>query len=210
MKTIAALNSSTRLKRAIDVAGALAATVLFAPVMLAAAVSIFATMGRPIFFRQKRTGLNGEIFTLVKFRTMREGAHLPDAVRMTASGRLLRNLSVDELPQLWNVLRGEMSLVGPRPLLPEYLPRYTAGQRRRHDAKPGITGWAQIHGRNALTWDEKFKLDAWYVDHATNRLDLLILLRTVHKVLSRDGINQRGSATATPFCPPDFEQSEPA
>jgi lipopolysaccharide/colanic/teichoic acid biosynthesis glycosyltransferase len=207
MRITAAPNSSLRLKRAIDVAGALAAAVLFAPVMLAAAVSIFATMGRPIFFRQKRTGLNGEIFTLLKFRTMREGAH-PDAVRMTPTGKLLRNLSIDELPQLWNVLRGKMSLVGPRPLLPEYLPLYTAGQRRRHDAKPGITGWAQIHGRNTLAWDEKFKLDAWYVDHATNRLDLLILLKTVHKVLSRDGINQRGSATAAPFRPADLEKRE--
>jgi len=201
------MNSSARLKRAIDIAGALAATVLFAPVMLAAAFFIVATMGRPVFFRQKRTGLNGEIFTLLKFRTMRQGAHLPDAVRMTASGKLLRNLSIDELPQLWNVLRGEMSLVGPRPLLPEYLPYYTAAQRRRHDARPGITGWAQVHGRNALTWDEKFTLDAWYVDHATNRLDVLILLKTVHRVLSRDGINERGSATVTPFCASDLKQS---
>ena len=201
-------NSYGLAKRALDIAGALAGLVLFAPVMLGAAVYIFVDMGLPLLFRQKRTGIRGEIFTILKFRTMREGANLPDAARLTPAGALLRSLSIDELPQLWNVLRGEMSLVGPRPLMPEYVPHYGERQRRRLDVKPGITGWAQVSGRNTLDWEEKFSLDVWYVDHASFRVDLVILLKTVGKVLRRDGISEMGQATATGFCPADFNGCE--
>jgi lipopolysaccharide/colanic/teichoic acid biosynthesis glycosyltransferase len=201
MKTLAALNGSARLKRAIDIAGALAGLLLSAPAMLAAAVYIRLTMGGPVLFRQQRSGKDGGVFTLLKFRTMRDGAHLADAERLTPAGILLRSLSIDELPQFWNVLRGDMSLVGPRPLLPHYTPHYTAAQRRRLDVKPGITGWAQVHGRNALGWDEKFRLDAWYVEHAANLLDLEIMLQTAVTILTRHGINQAGSATVPMFVP---------
>jgi lipopolysaccharide/colanic/teichoic acid biosynthesis glycosyltransferase len=198
MRLLAALNSSPCLKWAIDVAGALVGIVLFAPVMLAAAAYILVTLGRPVMFRQARSGKDGANFTLLKFRTMRAG-DLPDADRLTPGGRLLRALSIDELPQLWNVLRGEMSLVGPRPLLPHYLPHYTDAQRRRLEMRPGITGWAQVHGRNSLTWPEKFRLDAWYVDHAANSLDVRILLKTVFAVVSRSGINQADGGTVPMF-----------
>jgi lipopolysaccharide/colanic/teichoic acid biosynthesis glycosyltransferase len=201
MKTLAALNTSAGLKRTIDIAGALAGLLLSAPVMLAAAAYIRLSMGSSVLFRQQRAGKDGAIFTLFKFRTMREGAHLPDAERLTAAGMLLRSLSIDELPQFWNVLRGDMSLVGPRPLLPHYTPHYTAAQRRRLDVKPGITGWAQVHGRNALSWDEKFRLDTWYVDHATNSLDLMVMFQTAVTILTRHGINQPGSASASMFVP---------
>jgi lipopolysaccharide/colanic/teichoic acid biosynthesis glycosyltransferase len=200
MKPLAFLNGSTALKRAVDVAGALVGLVLSAPVMAAAAVYIRLSMGGPVVFRQSRSGKDGATFTLFKFRTMREGAQ-SDAERLTAAGRLLRSLSIDELPQFWNVLRGDMSLVGPRPLLPHYVPHYTPAQRRRLDIKPGITGWAQVHGRNALAWDEKFELDRWYVEHATNLLDLRILIRTVVTIVARRGISQAGSATMPMFAP---------
>ena len=188
-------------KRALDVAGAAALLVVASPVLAAAAVGIVATMGRPVLYRQRRTGLGGRVFTLVKLRTMRAArdAGEPDAARLTPLGRWLRALSVDELPQLWNVLRGDMSLVGPRPLLPEYLGRYTAEQARRHAVRPGITGLAQVSGRNALPWTEKFRLDVWYVDHASLALDLRILWRTLRCVASGRGIAAPGHATMPEF-----------
>ena len=160
-------------------------------------------MGRPVLFRQLRTGRNGALFTLVKFRTMRTAAPGEgidqDAQRLTALGRFLRATSLDELPTFWNVLRGDLSLVGPRPLLPQYLDRYTERQARRLEVKPGVTGWCQVNGRNSLSWEEKFELDVWYVDHASLRLDLRILLLTVRQVLRREGVAAAGSATMPEF-----------
>lgn len=161
-------------------------------------------LGRPVFFKQVRPGLHGKPFTMVKFRTMTDergsdGALLPDAQRLTPFGRFLRDSSLDELPELWNVLKGEMSMVGPRPLLMEYLPLYSPEQARRHEVCPGITGWAQVNGRNAISWTDKFTLDVWYVDHRTLWLDVQILWRTVRKVLLRDGISAAGEATMTAF-----------
>ncbi|MDR3455252.1 MAG: sugar transferase [Rhodoferax sp.] len=161
-------------------------------------------LGSPVFFTQTRPGLHGRPFRMVKFRTMTDarapdGQLLPDADRLTAFGRFLRATSLDELPELWNVLRGDMSLVGPRPLLMEYLPLYSPEQARRHEVRPGITGWAQVNGRNALSWDDKFKLDVWYVDHRTLWLDVKILWRTVRKVLVREGISATGEATMPRF-----------
>ncbi len=161
-------------------------------------------LGSPVFFRQTRPGLHGRPFNMVKFRTMtdargRDGQFLPDAERLTAFGRFLRASSLDELPELLNVLKGEMSLVGPRPLLMEYLPLYSPEQARRHEVRPGITGWAQVNGRNALSWEEKFKLDVWYVDHRSLWLDIKILWLTVRKVLVREGISAPGDATMPIF-----------
>lgn len=161
-------------------------------------------LGSPVLFRQVRPGLHGRPFMMVKFRTMTDerganGELLPDAQRLTAFGRFLRASSLDELPELWNVLRGEMSLVGPRPLLMEYLPLYSPEQARRHEVRPGITGWAQVNGRNALSWDERFKLDVWYVDHRSLWLDLRILWLTVRKVIVREGISAQGEATMPRF-----------
>ena len=161
-------------------------------------------LGSPVLFRQVRPGLQGRPFTMVKFRTMTDargldGKLLPDADRLTSFGRFLRASSLDELPELWNVLKGDMSLVGPRPLLMEYLPLYSPGQTRRHEVRPGITGWAQVKGRNALSWEEKFALDVWYVDNQTFWLDLKILFLTVKKVLMRDGISATGEATMPKF-----------
>ncbi|BEP57254.1 sugar transferase [Variovorax sp. V118] len=161
-------------------------------------------LGRPVFFRQTRPGLHARSFQMVKFRTMTDacavdGQLLPDAERLTAFGRFLRASSLDELPELWNVLKGDMSLVGPRPLLMDYLPLYSPEQLRRHDVRPGITGWAQINGRNALSWEEKFKLDVWYVDNRSIWLDIKILWLTVRKVLVRDGISAAGEATMPRF-----------
>lgn len=192
------------MKRAFDVIAGLALLILAAPVMLAAAVAVLLSLGRPVFFRQMRPGLGGRPFAMVKFRTMREardgaGAPLGDDKRLTPTGRFLRASSFDELPELWNVLKGDMSLVGPRPLLMEYLPLYTKEQARRHEARPGITGWAQVNGRNALSWEEKFALDVWYVDHRTFGLDMRILAKTFLSVLSREGINAAGHATMPPF-----------
>lgn len=201
------MNSSglqRRLKRALDVAVTGAAALAAAPVIAGVAVAVRATMGAPIFFRQRRPGLHGAPFELVKFRTMRdprpgEDALATDAERITRLGRFMRATSLDELPTLWNVLRGDMSLVGPRPLLMRYLPRYTAEQSRRHDVIPGVTGWAQINGRNALSWDEKFALDVWYVDHWSLGLDLKILALTAGKVLGRDGVQHAEHATMPEF-----------
>ena len=191
-------------KRTIDVATAAAGLLVAAPILGAVAAAVRVSLGSPVLFKQTRPGLHGKPFAIVKFRTMRDamdanGAALPDSERLTALGRFLRASSLDELPELFNVLKGEMSLVGPRPLLMEYLERYNADQQRRHDVKPGITGWAQIHGRNAITWKEKLSLDCWYVDNWSNELDLKILLATVLTVLRREGIGHGASATMPNF-----------
>jgi len=189
-------------KRGLDLALAAVGLVVLSPVLLAVAAGVAVAMGRPVFFRQQRPGRDGRPFTLVKFRTMarpRPGVPADDASRLTRLGRWLRATSLDELPELWHVVRGQMSLVGPRPLLMEYLPLYSAEQARRHEVRPGITGWAQVNGRNALSWPERLALDAWYVDHLSLALDLGILWRTVAQVLARRGISQAGHATMEPF-----------
>jgi lipopolysaccharide/colanic/teichoic acid biosynthesis glycosyltransferase len=196
------------MKRLIDFCFSLALLILLSPVLLVVAVGVWLDLGVPILFRQQRPGRNGRPFMLFKFRTMRgpnSGEFRPDddAARLTRFGRWLRATSLDELPELWNVLRGDMSLVGPRPLLMRYLPLYTPEQMRRHDVRPGLTGWAQVNGRNALSWDEKFKLDVWYVDHQSTALDLKILLRTAFAVFRREGISFEDSATM-----PEFTGSE--
>ena len=192
------------LKRTLDILGAGGALIALSPVIAAAAAAIRVTMGSPVLFRQRRPGLHGEPFDMIKFRTMRHlrpGEDLTgsDGVRLTRLGRWLRRSSIDELPELANVLRGQMSLVGPRPLLMRYLGRYTPQQMRRHEAKPGITGWAQINGRNAISWEQKFALDVWYVDHRSTLLDLKILAQTVRKVLVSEGVEGQGVATASEF-----------
>lgn len=204
---------SRRLKRVIDLLGAVVGLVLFLPVMILVAAAIWSTMGRPIIYRQTRPGLYGKPFVMYKFRTMTNavdvnGRLLPDEQRLTRLGRWLRETSLDELPELWNVLKGDMSLVGPRPLLMEYLERYTPEQARRHDVTPGITGWAQVNGRNALSWEEKFRLDIWYVDNWTIWLDLKILFMTIIKVVRREGINTRGHATAPRFGEPATHEQQ--
>lgn len=191
-------------KRLVDLMVASLGLGLLAPMLAALALAVYASMGRPILFRQVRSGYRGRSFTIYKFRTMREarrgdGTPLPDGERLTELGRFLRKTSLDELPQLWNVLRGDMSLVGPRPQLIEYLHLYTAEQARRHDVRPGITGWAQVNGRNTIGWDEKFRHDLWYVDHWSHRLDLKILVSTILQVARCEGINERGRETVTPF-----------
>ncbi len=191
-------------KRGIDRSAAAVGLLVTAPVMAATAVAVRASVGSPVLFRQKRPGLRGEIFEVVKFRTMRDangpdGRPLPDEKRLTRVGTFLRQTSLDELPQLWNVLRGDISLVGPRPLLVRYLARYSPEEMRRHDVLPGITGWAQVNGRNAVTWDERFHDDLWYVDHWSLALDAKILAMTALKVLRRDGISREGHATMPEF-----------
>lgn len=178
--------------------------IIISPLLLIIALAVLISQGPPILFRQLRPGLKGRPFSILKFRTMTsahddEGKLLPDAQRLTSIGRLLRAFSLDELPELINVVRGEMSLVGPRPLLMEYLTRYSPKQARRHDVLPGITGWTQINGRNALTWEDKFRFDVWYVDHWSLALDLRILLVTFWKVIKREGVSQPGHATAEEF-----------
>ena len=192
------------MKRLFDIVVASLALLLLALPLLVLAWLIRSKLGKPVLFRQVRPGLQGRPFTMVKFRTMTDdrgpdGALLPDAQRLTPFGRFLRSSSLDELPELWNVLRGEMSLVGPRPLLMEYLSLYSPEQARRHEVRPGITGWAQVNGRNAISWADKFSLDVWYVDHRRLWLDLRILWLTVRKVLVRDGINAAGEATMPKF-----------
>lgn len=191
-------------KRAFDLAVAALAVIALAPLLVLVALAIWLTHGSPVLFRQRRPGLHGRPFTVYKFRTMtvarsEDGELLPDEQRLTWLGRLLRRTSVDELPELLNVLQGDMSLVGPRPLLMQYLDRYTPEQMRRHEVKPGMTGWAQVNGRNAITWGQKFALDVWYVDHFSLWLDLRIILLTPWKVLTREGISQPGCATAEEF-----------
>jgi len=196
-------------KRTLELSLSLLALLLFSPLILALAGLVRIALGRPVFFRQERPGLHGSLFALYKFRTMTHyrdgrGKLLTDAQRLTPLGRVLRSTSLDELPELWNVLRGDMSLVGPRPLLTQYLGRYTPEQARRHDVKPGITGWAQVNGRNALTWDEKFRLDVWYVDHVSCWLDMRIIALTLWKILLREGISSPGQATMHEFLGSDL------
>lgn len=198
------IHTSYRGKRALDLLLASLAIAILSPLLLAVAVLVRILLGKPVLFRQRRPGLHGLPFTCLKFRTMKEtrdpaGNLLPDADRLTGVGSFLRRTSLDELPELWNVLRGDMSLVGPRPLLPAYLPRYTAFQQQRHDVRPGITGWAQVNGRNALSWEQKFELDVWYVGHRSLALDLKILWLTVLIVLRRQGIEHGSHATMPEF-----------
>jgi lipopolysaccharide/colanic/teichoic acid biosynthesis glycosyltransferase len=193
-----------RTKRLLDIAGSLLGLVLAGPVMLVLALLVRLSLGSPVLYHQPRSGRHGRSFRIIKFRTMRDmhdnqGRLLSDAERLTRLGLFLRRTSLDELPEFMNVLRGDMSLVGPRPLLSAYLDRYTPEQARRHEVRPGITGWAQINGRNTLLWEEKFALDVWYVDHRTLRLDLKILWLTLIRVLRREGINADGHATMPEF-----------
>lgn len=192
------------IKRTFDITIGILLLAMLAPLFAVLAIAVAWNMGRPVLFRQRRPGLRGRPFEMIKFRTMRDavdedGRPLPDAERLTALGRFMRATSLDELPELWNVLKGEMSLVGPRPLLMEYMELYSPEQARRHEVKPGITGWAQVNGRNAISWEEKFRHDVWYVDNRSVRLDLKILLMSVGKVLSRQGISADGEATMPRF-----------
>ena len=198
------------LKRIFDLVVAAIALVLLSPLLLLVALAVRARLGSPIFFRQQRPGLGGRPFELIKFRTMRLESPVgsgvdSDADRLTRLGRVLRSASLDELPELWNVLRGDMSLVGPRPLLMQYLERYTPHQARRHEVKPGLTGWAQVNGRNAISWEEKLSLDVWYVDHRSFGLDLKVLWLTLLQLVRPRGITAEGEATMTEFMgsPPD-------
>ena len=192
------------LKRAFDVAASTSALIVLSPVLAITAYKVKKELGSPVLFRQTRPGLHGKPFEMVKFRTMKdatdkEGNALPDSERLTEFGKKLRASSLDELPELWNVLKGDMSLVGPRPLLMEYLPLYSPEQAKRHNVRPGVTGYAQVNGRNSLSWEDKFKLDTWYVEHQSLWLDMKILLKTVKKVIIKDGISAEGEATMTKF-----------
>lgn len=192
------------IKRMFDILISVTAILLCSPVLIFIALKIRRELGPPVLFHQGRPGINGEPFVLIKFRTMHnavdiEGISLPDKERMTSFGTFLRSASLDELPELWNVFKGEMSLVGPRPLLMEYLPLYSTEQVRRHEVRPGITGWAQVNGRNAVTWEERFRLDVWYVDNQSIWLDIKILLMTIKKVFIREGISSDGHVTMEKF-----------
>ncbi|MGF1828103.1 sugar transferase [Photobacterium angustum] len=192
------------MKRLFDIVASLIALVLLSPVIIITGYFIRKNLGSPVLFRQIRPGLDGKPFEMIKFRTMKDavdinGNALPDVERMTPFGDKLRNSSLDEIPELWNVLKGDMSLVGPRPLLMDYLPLYNDKQARRHEVRPGVTGWAQINGRNAISWEQKFDLDIWYVDNRSFKLDFKILLLTVKKVLIKDGISADGHVTIEPF-----------
>lgn len=192
------------MKRLFDLALTIPALLVFWPVILLIALFVRRNLGSPVLFRQTRPGLHGVPFEIIKFRTMRDaigpdGKPLPDCDRLTSFGRFLRSTSLDELPELWNVIKGEMSLVGPRPLLMQYLDRYTPEQARRHEARPGITGWAQVNGRNAISWEQKFELDVWYINHQSVILDLKILWMTIRSVLKRDDVCQPGHATMEEF-----------
>lgn len=201
------------MKRLMDFLVSVLALVVLAPVISVIALQIRRKLGSPVLFRQVRPGWRGRPFEMVKFRTMRDaigpdGQQFPDEERMTPFGAFLRSSSLDELPELWNVLKGDMSLVGPRPLLMEYLPLYTPEQGRRHEVRPGVTGWAQVNGRNALSWEEKFKLDVWYVDNQSFGLDLKILFLTVKKVLVREGISAAGEVTMPKFAGSSVEDNK--
>jgi len=192
------------IKRALDILGAAIGLMVFSPILIVVSLMIRREMGSPVLFRQTRPGMHGKPFQMFKFRTMRDaidadGRPLPDAERLTKLGSFLRSSSLDELPELWNVLMGEMSLVGPRPLLMEYLPLYSHEQARRHEVRPGVTGWAQVNGRNAISWDEKFALDVWYIDNRSLWLDLKIIWLTIRKVVKREGISAAGEATMPKF-----------
>lgn len=192
------------MKRTFDFLVALCALIVLSPVLLVVSVWVAVALGRPVLFRQVRPGKDGKPFRMCKFRSMTDGRDkdgdlLPDSERLTRFGKFLRSSSLDELPGLWNVLKGDMSLVGPRPLLMAYLPLYSPEQARRHEVRPGITGWAQVNGRNAISWDDKFRLDVWYVDNQSFWLDIRILLLTVKKVFARDGISAAGEATMPAF-----------
>ncbi|MFC7365191.1 MULTISPECIES: sugar transferase [Bhargavaea] len=192
------------MKRIFDIVISFTALIILSGIIGVTALLIWIKIGSPVIFKQKRPGLRGEPFHVYKFRTMtnerdRDGELLPDEVRLTAFGRLVRKLSLDEFPQLWNVFKGDMSFVGPRPLLMEYLPLYNEHQARRHEVRPGITGWAQVNGRNAISWEQKFDYDVWYVDNQSFWLDIKILFMTVFKVFKSEGINQTGQATMTKF-----------
>ncbi|MDN3454269.1 MULTISPECIES: sugar transferase [unclassified Psychrobacter] len=192
------------IKRLFDITAATSALVVLSPVYAITAYKVSKNLGSPVLFRQTRPGLDGKPFEMIKFRTMKDatdeqGNPLPDSERLTSFGQTLRNTSLDELPELWNVLKGDMSLVGPRPLLMEYLPLYSEEQSRRHQLRPGITGYAQVNGRNAIGWDKKFELDTWYVDNQSLWLDIKILFKTVKKVLIKDGISADGEATMSKF-----------
>lgn len=200
-------------KRAMDLGLTVPGLLILAPLILVVAILVGVRLGRPIFFSQIRPGRDGKPFRMYKFRTMLDvqgpdGQPVPDEQRLTSFGRFLRSTSLDELPELWNVLRGEMSLVGPRPLLMEYLDRYTPEQARRHQVTPGITGWAQVNGRNSLSWEEKFRLDVWYVDNGTIWLDLKILWVTIIKVFKRDGVSAAGHLTMPVFTGSSVVRSE--
>ena len=197
------------MKRLFDILVAGAALILLSPLILAVAILVAAKLGRPVLFRQQRPGLHGRPFMLVKFRTMLSADGRPDGERLTTFGRRLRSTSLDELPELWNVLKGDMSLVGPRPLLMQYLPRYSPDQARRHDVRPGLTGWSQVNGRNAISWDQKLALDTWYVDNRSFALDLRILLMTVASVFARHGISAEGSDTMPEFMGNDAATADP-
>ncbi|AAU38099.1 sugar transferase [[Mannheimia] succiniciproducens] len=192
------------IKRLFDIVVALIALILFSPLYLFVAYKVKQNLGSPVLFKQTRPGLHGKPFEMIKFRTMKDGVDengniLPDAERLTPFGKMLRATSLDELPELWNVLKGDMSLVGPRPLLMEYLPLYNERQAKRHEVKPGITGYAQVNGRNAISWEQKFELDAWYVEHQSLWLDLKIIAKTIQKVIAKDDINAADDATMPKF-----------
>lgn len=192
------------IKRALDILGATIGLIVFSPILLVVALMINREMGLPVLFRQTRPGREGKPFQMIKFRTMldtidAEGRPLPDAERLTKLGHFLRSSSLDELPELWNVLKGDMSLVGPRPLLMEYLPLYSPKQARRHEVRPGVTGWAQVNGRNAISWREKFELDVWYVENRSLWLDIKIICMTIRKVVKHEGISAVGDATMPKF-----------
>ena len=192
------------LKRLLDIIIASTALILLAPLYAFVAYKVKKNLGSPVLFRQFRPGLYGKPFEMIKFRTMKDavdanGEPLPDSERLTAFGKMLRSTSLDEMPELWNVIKGDMSIVGPRPLLTEYLPLYNEEQAKRHNVRPGMTGYAQVNGRNAIGWEEKFKLDTWYVDNQSTLLDFKIMFKTVHKVLAKDDISAEGEATMTRF-----------
>lgn len=192
------------LKRLLDIIIASTALILLSPLYAFVAYKVKKNLGSPVLFRQVRPGLYGKPFEMIKFRTMKDavdanGQPLPDSERLTAFGKMLRSTSLDEMPELWNVIKGDMSIVGPRPLLTEYLPLYNEEQAKRHNVRPGMTGYAQVNGRNAIGWEEKFKLDTWYVEHQSTLLDFKIMFKTVHKVLAKDDISAEGEATMTRF-----------
>ena len=192
------------IKRFLDIIIASMALILLSPLYFYVAHKVKKNLGSPVLFRQVRPGLNGKPFEMIKFRSMKDavdehGNPLPDSERLTSFGKMLRSSSLDEMPELWNVIKGDMSIVGPRPLLTEYLPLYNEEQAKRHNVRPGMTGHAQVNGRNAISWEEKFKLDTWYVENHSILLDFKIMFKTVHKVLAKDDINAKGEATAAPF-----------